>query len=56
MCSVTKFGEISQLGLVFMSLAMFLSVLVILGTKLELLFCYWANFHCCTWTNIEQII
>ena len=55
--SVTIFYHFVKISIVFGKILM---VIQLVGQNfdptLENCFCYWANFRCCKWPNIEQII
>ena len=58
--SVTRFGKNPPLWQIFKNIWHYISGLFGFGQSFELTLaqfvCFWANFHCCKWTNIENII
>ena len=58
--SVTRFGEISPLWQYFKRRSHFCKGLSSVWQNFEptsaMILCYWVNFHCCKWPNIEKIL
>ena len=58
--SVIRFGEISPLGQNFKRLWQMLKGPLIIWQHFEHTLpnslCYWVNFQCCNWPNIEKLI